>query len=87
MKAVRIKAILGRIHTDFGVTSLESLRNSKKWPLERTREYLLSFNGLGPKTVSCILLYILRRGYFPVDANVLKIGGRLGCQYFVGCCF
>ena len=58
IKAVRIKRILGRIHADFGNTSLESLRNSAEWPLERTREYLLSFNGVGPKTVSCILLSV-----------------------------
>lgn len=39
---------------------------------------LLSFQGVGPKTASCVLLFCLRRDSFAVDTHVHRITGLLG---------
>jgi endonuclease III len=42
------------------------------------REYLLSINGLGLKSVECVRLLSLHQIAFPVDTNVGRIAVRLG---------
>jgi len=39
---------------------------------------LLSFDGVGPKTASCVLLFCLQREDFAVDTHVQRITGLLG---------
>ncbi|KAL7928712.1 DNA glycosylase [Trichoderma chlorosporum] len=39
---------------------------------------LLGFQGVGPKTASCVLLFCLQRDSFPVDTHVYRITGFLG---------
>lgn len=36
------------------------------------------FKGLGPKTISCVLLFALGRDEFPVDTHVLRITQKMG---------
>lgn len=45
---------------------------------EEIRSELLRFPGLGPKTVSCVLLFALHRPDFPVDTHVLRISKAMG---------
>ena len=76
MQARRIQRILRRIHDERkGELSLEFLRNCT---VEIARGYLLSLEGFGVKTVSCITLLSLFRADFPVDVNVGRIMARLG---------
>ncbi|MEW6723444.1 MAG: endonuclease III domain-containing protein [Bacillota bacterium] len=39
--------------------------------------YLLEFDGIGPKTVSCALLFAAHRPVFPVDTHIHRIAKRL----------
>ncbi|GJZ08616.1 ROS1-like protein [Tanacetum coccineum] len=73
--AARIKAMLERLVRDHGNIYLEWLRDV---PHDKTKEYLLSFRGLGLKSVECIRLLSLHQHAFPVDTNVARIAVRLG---------
>jgi len=39
---------------------------------------MISFQGVGPKTASCVLLFCLQRESFAVDTHVHRITGLLG---------
>lgn len=47
-------------------------------PPDKAKEYLLSFRGLGLKSVECVRLLTLHHLAFPVDTNVGRIAVRLG---------
>jgi len=74
-KAPRIQAILNRLKAEQGRLSLEFLRRA---PLAEAKHYLRSFDGVGPKTVGCVLLFACRRPVLPVDTHVHRISIRLG---------
>ncbi|KAI3796641.1 hypothetical protein L1987_39319 [Smallanthus sonchifolius] len=73
--AARIKDMLDRLVSDHGSIDLEWLRDV---PPDKAKEYLLSFKGLGLKSVECIRLLTLHHLAFPVDTNVGRIAVRLG---------
>lgn len=75
IKAARIKRMLDRIQADDGRESLEFLAN---WDTDRAKRYLASLEGVGPKTIACVLLFGYGRPVFPVDTHVLRIAKRLG---------
>jgi endonuclease-3 len=74
-KAPRIKAILRAIHRERGELSLEFLRDV---PPAEAMEYLTAFDGIGPKTAACVLLFACRKPVLPVDTHVHRISRRLG---------
>jgi endonuclease-3 len=74
-KAARIKEVLQRITDERGTLTLDFLRGM---PLDEARQYLLSFNGVGPKTAAIILLFTLDMPAFPVDTHVHRVARRLG---------
>ncbi len=74
-KAARIKEALQRITAERGTLTLDFLR---ELPAEEARHYLLSFNGVGPKTAAIILLFTLGMPAFPVDTHVHRVTRRLG---------
>jgi len=74
-KAARIQQILEAIHEERGETDLEHLRQQTN---DEIHAYLSRFPGIGPKTVSCVLLFTLGRPDFPVDTHVWRITRRLG---------
>ena len=41
-------------------------------------EYLRSFEGVGPKTASCVMIFSLGRDFMPVDTHVHRVSIRLG---------
>ncbi len=74
-KAPRIRAILRRIRAERGRIGLEFLQ--KQRPDEAYR-YLTGFDGVGPKTALCVLLFAFRMPVFPVDTHIARIARRLG---------
>ncbi|KAG7576673.1 Endonuclease III-like iron-sulfur cluster loop motif [Arabidopsis thaliana x Arabidopsis arenosa] len=75
MLAERIKAFLNRLVRKHGSIDLEWLRDV---PPDQAKEFLLSINGLGLKSVECVRLLSLHQIAFPVDTNVGRIAVRLG---------
>ncbi|XP_010558958.1 PREDICTED: protein ROS1 isoform X2 [Tarenaya hassleriana] len=73
--AGRIQDFLTRVVRDHGSIDLEWLRDV---PPDKAKEYLLSFRGLGLKSVECVRLLTLHHLAFPVDTNVGRIAVRLG---------
>ncbi|KAL8210613.1 hypothetical protein R6Q57_005050 [Mikania cordata] len=73
--ADRIKDFLNRLVRDHGSIDLEWLRDA---PPDKAKDYLLSFRGLGLKSVECVRLLTLHHLAFPVDTNVGRIAVRLG---------
>lgn len=45
---------------------------------EEIKEALMSFNGVGPKTAACTVLFGFCRDSFPVDTHVFRVASRLG---------
>lgn len=74
-KAPRIRAILRCLRAERGRIGLEFLR--KQTPEEACR-YLTGFDGVGPKTALCVLLFAFRMPVFPVDTHIARIARRLG---------
>jgi endonuclease-3 len=74
IKAPRIQAILRHVRTERGRISIEFL---KKLPPEEAADYLRQFPGIGPKTISCLLLFAFAMPVFPVDTHIHRIARRL----------
>ncbi len=75
-KARRIKRALEKIKRDNG--GRISLGFLKPLSLDQAREYLLSFDGIGPKTAAVILCFSLNKPAFPVDTHIFRVSKRLG---------
>ena len=75
IKAARIKAILRHIYREHPDGDLSFLEG---WPTGRIREYLERFEGVGEKTIACVLLFALGRPVMPVDTHVRRVSQRLG---------
>ncbi|XAR52565.1 Uracil-DNA glycosylase, partial [Bertholletia excelsa] len=73
--AERIKDFLDRLVEDHGSIDLEWLRDV---PPDKAKDYLLSFKGLGLKSVECVRLLALQHHAFPVDVHVARVAVRLG---------
>jgi len=74
-KARRIHDILRWIKEREEKVSLVFLR---KMDFEEIKKTIGALNGIGPKTLHCLLLFGLGREAFPVDTHILRIGKRLG---------
>jgi endonuclease III len=74
-KSVRIKKLLNEIYQRRGSLDLAFLRTA---PIEEAIEFLASFNGVGPKTIACTLLFACDRPIFPIDTHIFRIARRLG---------
>ena len=74
-KSVRIKNLLNEIFERRGSLDLSFLSTA---PLEEAMQFLASFNGVGPKTVACTLLFACNRPVFPIDTHIFRIARRLG---------
>jgi endonuclease-3 len=75
IKTRRIQNILNAVWEERKECSLEHLRSMSDG---RIKEYLSAFKGVGPKTISCVLMFCLERREFPVDVHVWKIAVALG---------
>lgn len=75
IKATRMRSILRQIRADRGEISLEFLGHL---PPEQAFDYLVAFNGVGPKTAWCVLMFAFGMEVFPVDTHIKRIAIRLG---------
>jgi endonuclease-3 len=75
IKGPRIQAVLREITAQRGKLDLDFLR---EWPSEDARDWLMSFKGVGPKTVAIVLQFSLGKPAFPVDTHIYRVTGRLG---------
>jgi endonuclease-3 len=73
-KAPRIQNILRGIKADRRTIDLQFLADFDE---QRAYEYLTNFNGVGPKTANCVLLFAFGKGVFPVDTHIHRIARRL----------
>jgi len=80
MKTQRIKAILEAVRAEAvdGPGAALSLEYVRALPTEAVKAELGRFKGVGPKTISCVLMFTLKRAEFPVDTHVWRISKRLG---------
>jgi len=74
-KALSIKNMLKEMKKKYGKLSLNFL---KKKSNDEIYEELLQYNGVGVKTISCVLAFSLGRDVFPVDTHVHRVTNRLG---------
>lgn len=70
-RAERIQSMLRIVQTERGAASMNYIQYIPKD--EDVKKELSRFKGLGPKTISCVLLFALGRPEFPVDTHVLRI--------------
>ncbi|EXJ81558.1 hypothetical protein A1O1_07622 [Capronia coronata CBS 617.96] len=75
VKSKVIISILKQSYEKYGVYSLDHLHQASS---EDAMREMLSFQGVGPKTASCVLLFCLQRESFAVDTHVWRITGLLG---------
>ena len=75
IKGPRIQAALDHIAIRQGDTHLEFLQDL---PLDEAMSWLVSIDGVGPKTAACVLLFSLGRPAMPVDTHVGRVMTRLG---------
>jgi endonuclease-3 len=75
IKAKRIKNILKQIgekSSDYSISFVGDMADNDAW------DYLMSFDGVGPKTASCVMMFSLGKDFMPVDTHVHRVAGRLG---------
>ncbi|NHJ46833.1 MAG: endonuclease III [Asgard group archaeon] len=75
IKAKKIKKSLEEIKNRQGKIDLEFLADYK---LEDAEEYLMSLDGVGPKTAACVLIFSFNFPIMPVDTHVHRLANRLG---------
>lgn len=75
IKAPRIQQTLREVLNRRGGLNLDFLDNM---PLNEAKRWLVSLDGIGPKTAACVLLFALGRPALPVDTHVHRVSKRLG---------
>lgn len=74
-KSRRILAMLNKIKDDHGSYSLKGMFGQDA---RSVREYLMALDGVGPKTVACVMVFDLGLSAFPVDTHIARLSRRLG---------
>jgi endonuclease-3 len=75
VKAPRLQKIMREITEERGSLNLDFLC---KLPVEDAAAWLNRFEGVGPKTTACVLLFSCELPILPVDVHVHRVSGRLG---------
>jgi len=76
-KGPRIQHVLREIKDQIGSFDLSHLGLQ---PREEVRKWLLSFNGVGPKTAAIVMQFSLGIPAFPVDTHIYRVTGRIGIR-------
>jgi len=74
-KSKSIQSLLKKLKKTRGRLSLSYI---KKMSDDEIYEDLLQYDGVGVKTISCVLAFGLGRDVFPVDTHVHRLSNRLG---------
>ena len=75
IKVPRIQAVLREIRDRRGALDLDFLADL---PVEESKRWLRSLNGVGPKTAACVLMFAFGLPVMPVDTHVHRVSLRLG---------
>ena len=75
VKAPRLQAIMKQITEERGNLDLNFLRD---FSTEDAAAWLNRFDGVGPKTTACVLLFSCQKPLLPVDVHVHRVSGRVG---------
>src|SRR5205823_7132604 len=75
VKAPRLQKIMRQITEERGNLDLNFLR---ELPVEESAAWLNRFEGVGPKTTACVLLFSCQQPLLPVDTHVWRVSIRLG---------
>ena len=76
VRAERLLSMLQIIKNERGEANFEYLQNIQS--TDEIVNELSRFKGMGPKTISCVLLFALGKPDFPVDTHVLRISKLMG---------
>ena len=74
-KSKAIKNVLVKLKKEKGNLNLDFVKDMKE---DEAIEFLTSFNGVGVKTASCVLLFSLNKNICPVDTHVHRTVNRIG---------
>lgn len=74
-KAGNIKTMLLRMKKNYGKLDLSFI---SEYDNDKIYEEFLQYDGIGIKTISCVLIFALGREAFPVDTHVHRVLNRLG---------
>ncbi|TMC60719.1 MAG: endonuclease III, partial [Chloroflexota bacterium] len=74
VKAPRLQTIMRQITQERGNLDLDFLCDL---PIEESAAWLNRFEGVGPKTTACVLLFSCQQPLLPVDVHVHRVSGRL----------
>lgn len=75
VKAPRLQTVMRQITEERGNLNLDFLRDL---PLAESAQWLNRFEGVGPKTTACVLLFSCQKPVLPVDVHVHRVSMRLG---------
>ena len=75
IKAERIVGVLRLLKEERGELDLRFL---EEMSVEEAEHWLMSVDGVGPKTAAIVLLFSFGMPAFPVDTHVFRVGKRLG---------
>ena len=75
VKAPRLQTIMHQITKERGNLNLDFLC---ELPIEEAAAWLNRFEGVGPKTTACVLLFSCELPLLPVDVHVGRVSQRLG---------
>jgi endonuclease III len=75
VKAPRLQIIMRQITEERGSLNLDFLCDL---PVEESAAWLNRFEGVGPKTSACVLLFSCQQPLLPVDTHVWRVSIRLG---------
>jgi len=76
-KGPRIQKVLKAITEERGSLDLSFL---KEMSVDDARNWLMKFNGVGPKTAAIVLCFSLNKPAFPVDTHIYRVTGRIGLR-------
>ncbi len=74
-KSKAIKNVLADIKSNYGKMSLDFVNNLSN---EEILSKLTSYNGVGVKTASCVLMFSMNKNICPVDTHVHRTTNRIG---------
>jgi endonuclease-3 len=75
IKAPRIQAVLRQIWQERASWDLSFLT---AMPVAEAKAWLGKFNGVGPKTAACVLMFGCGQPVFPVDTHIYRVSQRIG---------
>jgi len=74
-KGPRIQKVLETIVEQRGEYNIDFLADI---PIDEAKEWLVSLEGVGPKTAAIVLCFAFNLPAFPVDTHVHRVGKRIG---------